>query len=91
MNFFNKKIGIFNEEKKNKKYAKIYPLNNYCIKCNKLFSYNFFPYCYECDYLDTFGDYGCEYCEQYKNTTQCLFCKKIFNYKTAASLYKNKY
>ena len=32
------------------KYAKIYPENNYCIKCNKLLNYYFYELCNNCEY-----------------------------------------
>lgn len=34
------------------KYAKIYPENNYCIKCNKIIGYNFYELCNQCKYFN---------------------------------------
>ena len=33
------------------KYAKIYPENNYCMKCNKILYCNFYQLCSNCKYF----------------------------------------
>lgn len=66
-----------------KKYCKIYPLENYCKKCNTPFIYDYFLFCYECDYIKS-NNNGCEVCNHYKKKVsqecQCIYCNKIYNY-----------
>jgi hypothetical protein len=59
------------------KYAKIYPMDNYCFKCNSICSYSFFPYCYNCDYLKSLN-ISCNICK-YNKDPFCLYCKKKIN------------
>ena len=50
------------------KYAKIYPENNYCIRCNKILEYNFYELCNNCEYSNK---------NDYKNKTILFIKNKI--------------